>query len=522
MLGKPRKPSQTRVRSTFETMNMELRESMLRRRRHVASKTSFNFFIAIAILLNAVIVGIEVDYGWGDRLEDRFLFFVFDLIFCFVFFVEMLLRISQMGWDYFVDYWNLFDYTLVILGCLALVQEIRDNGARGAMIVGAVRIMRYTRVVDHLGGLRAFRELFLIIKGLILGIRTLFWVAMLLAIMVYVVAIFLATFVGQSQYCKEHWRYTEQYVGSVLRAMWTMIQVITFDNWATDVARPMGEVAPGIDIAILCGILVCSLGILNVAVAVMVQQVLTLARETNAEAESVLERADKMILKSMATGFLESDADGSAELDIDEFKQLVASPEISMKLRLLGVRSDEADNLFELLDADGSGTLSPEEFIAGLQKYKGQARGQDLVQLICFTQKQGVRARKFTERAKKMNKKADKIQERLNRMGRTMGFELSDREEAEGRAADIWSKAADFQRAIRMVHRERDFAFPDLEGDTPGPSTSPSRSSQSPSRGQSRAVSHAASHAASRESPRGIPRGSNSPPRPALRGARPT
>ena len=40
------------------------------------------------------------------------------------------------------------------------------------------------------------------------------------------------------------WPQWEPYVGEVHKSMLTVIQVITFDSWATDIVRPMKAVVP--------------------------------------------------------------------------------------------------------------------------------------------------------------------------------------------------------------------------------------------------------------------------------------
>lgn len=57
-------------------------------------------------------------------------------------------------------------------------------------------------------------------------------------------------------------------------------------------------------------------------------------------------------------------------------KEAVARiPGLVKKLGLLGITIEEAESLFDIMDVNGSGTVTPEEFIAGLQKIKGQAKG---------------------------------------------------------------------------------------------------------------------------------------------------
>jgi voltage-gated sodium channel len=447
-----------RLPTVFEQMNAELWEDVHKRRIHTAASPRFNLTVGAAILINAILIGIEVDYGRGDKLEDRQVFFIFDVFFSVGFFIEMLVRQNQLGWDYFLDPWNVFDYVLVVLSCVDLAVSIADEGSMAAVRI--IRLLRILRIVRNIRGIRMFRELWMIIQGLIDSLRTMGWVALLLFIIVYCISVVLTTTVGHSEYVRAHWRFSEQYVGTVYRTMWTTIQVITFDNWATDIVRPMSNVSSITVWVYLAIITVCTFGVLNVIVAVMVERTLTIAKENRDIIGGVLEKTEKELLKSMAEDFFALDEDGSGELDFEEFQKLIRTPTFSFKLRLLGIFEDEAESLFDLMDADGSGTVSPEEFIAGLQKLKGPAKGQDLVQLICFAQKQCSRASRFCERISKLNVTADIVQARLHNIGKGMTCELKDRKQAEHRKDDVWRMAAERQTVIGKLDADRRLKFP--------------------------------------------------------------
>lgn len=449
-----------RLATVFEQMNAEVWEDVIKRRLHPASSPKFNLAIGCTILVNAVMIGIEVDNGRGDKLKDRVFFFACDFLFSLIFFVEMLFRQHQLGWDYFLDPWNVFDYVLVVLSCVDLTVSISDEGSMPAVRI--IRLLRLLRIVRNIRGIRMFRELWMIIQGLLDSITTMGWVALLLFIIVYCVAVVLCTAVGQSDYVKEHWQHSDMYVGTVYRSMWTVLQMITFDNWATDIVRPMSEVSPLTVWLCLITIIICTFGVLNVIIAVMVERTLTIAKENRDVIGGVLEKTEKELLKSMAQDFFDLDADNSGELDFEEFQALIRTPTFGFKLRLLGIFEDEAESLFELMDSNQDQTVSPEEFIAGLQKLKGPAKGQDLVNLICFAQKQCLRAARFVERIQKLNLKADRIQERLDSIGSGMSEELRDRKKATKRKDDVWRKAAERTEVIGKLDTDRRMKFPGL------------------------------------------------------------
>jgi len=457
--------NQYRLQTVFEQMNAEFAEDAKKRKDHVANNPYFNCGIAVLIVVNTIMIGVEVDHARGDALEDRIGFFLLDFIFAFVFFVEMLFRQNQLGWDYFIDPWNVFDYTLVVLNCADLVISISSEGSGGIKLASTLRVFRLLRVVRSIRGLKMFYGLWMIIQGLLDSLRTMTWVAVLLLIIVYCIAVALTTLVGHDEYVHEHWLESEQYVGRVWRSMWTVIQIITLDNWATDIARPLMEFAPASLFFVFLTIIVCTFGVMNIIIAVMVERMQTIAQENKDMTSSVLQHTEQELLKSMGEEFNDADLDGNGELEYDEFKRLIRTSSLQYKFRLLGIQVDEAESLFELMDADKSGAVTPEEFITGLQKLKGIAKGQDLVQLICFAQKQCLRAVRFVERLKQLNIQADIIQERLNDVGKGITHELTDRKKASSRNEIVWKNAASREKVITKLDLNRQLEFPSLAKD---------------------------------------------------------
>jgi len=460
-MGSGQSAASKRLPTVFEQMNAELWEDVHKRRKHLANNPKFNLTVGFAILVNAILIGVEVDNGKGDLRADRQVWFILDLLFGLGFFFEMLVRQNQLGWDYFLDPWNVFDYVLVVLSCVDLAVSLSDEGSMAAVRI--IRLLRLLRIVRNIRGIRMFRELWMIIQGLLDSLRTMGWVALLLFLIIYCVAVIITTTVGHDEYVREHWRFSQQYVGTVFRSMWTILQVITFDNWATDIVRPMSEVSPMTTWLMLVVITICTFGVLNVIIGVMVERTLTIAKENRDIITQVLEKTENELLQTMSTDFTLNDEDGSNSLDFEEFQKLIRTPTFSFKLRLLGIFEDEAESLFALMDADGSGTVSNEEFTTGLRKLKGPAKGIDLVQLITFAQKQCSRASAFCERIKKLNIKADEIQIRLHSIGKGMTSELRDRKQASERKDDVWRMASERQTVIGKLDADRRLKFPAVE-----------------------------------------------------------
>lgn len=94
-------------------------------------------FINLAIVVNAVVIGLETDYSCHSTkncVQSEFLVWnVFEYLFLIIFLVEMVLKVLAYKWKgYWGDDWNKFDFTLVMLACVdILVMGVIMGGGEG-------------------------------------------------------------------------------------------------------------------------------------------------------------------------------------------------------------------------------------------------------------------------------------------------------------------------------------------------------------------------------------------------------
>jgi len=76
--------------------------------------------------------------------------------------------------------------------------------------------------------------------------------------------------------------------------------------------------------------------------------------------------------------FCELDEDNSGTINAKELLEQIKNPDVAAYFSKLGVDTDEVDKLFELMDEDGSGFITQEEFLWGCLRLKGWAKSLDL------------------------------------------------------------------------------------------------------------------------------------------------
>merc|ERR1712012_238862 len=80
--------------------------------------------------------------------------------------------------------------------------------------------------------------------------------------------------------------------------------------------------------------------------------------------------------------FSEMDKDMSGTINLDEIILYFDDPTVASYFKYLGLDAHDTERLFCLLDADDSGELTLDEFLAGCLRLKGVARSIDVYTLI--------------------------------------------------------------------------------------------------------------------------------------------
>lgn len=256
------------------------------------------------------------------------------------------------------------------------------------------------------------------VKGLVGGFRTLFLSFALLFAVLYVIAGFATMTIGRDQLVKELG--LAAHFENIPASMFTAFRCFSGECFAES-GQPIAAVlAHSHGLAfVMCytaSYIFVSLGIYNVILAVYVDITMRAAKESEAvtaeqhSRESIrIARTTRELLKKFAAAyrmFSDMDEPGRSGARID-FKPMESSftdedihehIAITKELFLLIIQDqsvqflmDELDlphdraNLFEIIDADGSGTLHVTELVQGLLKIRGEVKKSDAVATLLAT-----------------------------------------------------------------------------------------------------------------------------------------
>lgn len=464
LTGKPQRSWKWDDRPEFQSVYQQLKaespEVEEKREKHVANQKWFNSAIGVVIVANAICIGVEVDNSRGDNLKDRFIFFILEVIFIGIFTAEMLMRQSLLGWNYFLDAWNVMDYFLVVVGFVDVSVSLIYAEQADIKVLTAFRMIRIVRLVRNVRLLRMFRELWMVVRGFFDSLPSLGWVSLLLTLNLYVCAVYIAMVVSKAPETNEHWFDSKQYIGTIFKTMWSLLEVVTYDKSTDRVQRPLIMLNPPAVFVFAFLAIICSFGLLNVIVGVIVERTLQVALENEEEVQKEIEKCEKYVMESMGEEFVKADVDGNGELEMEEFKKAIREPGFAEMLRLIEVPVVEAEELFFLMDVDKSKSISAQEFVEGIQRCKGGAKGKDMIQLISSTQRQLRRCSRLTERINRLNRLADNCMERLDDMWEKTENELEERARSKRRQEQLDTKCKEKQRILDHIEANRTLKFP--------------------------------------------------------------
>ncbi|MCP5480558.1 MAG: ion transporter [Spirochaetales bacterium] len=176
----------------------------------IAVSAWFTNLITIVILIAGVLVGIEtypnMVAAYGGPLH------VLDQIVLWIFVVEVVVKMLAEGnrpWRYFLDPWNVFDFSIVAAAFMPF----------GGSSVAVLRLARLLRVLKLV---RALPKLQVLVTALLRSIPSMGYVSILLIMLFYVYAVAAVLFFGQND--PVHFK-------DLPLAMLSLFRAVTLEDW---------------------------------------------------------------------------------------------------------------------------------------------------------------------------------------------------------------------------------------------------------------------------------------------------
>ena len=208
--------------------------------------------ITFVIILNAAVLGVLTDRSLSA--EEIVFLEAIDKACLVIFTIELVAKLLVYRRDFWSDGWNIFDFVIVLSSIV--------------FISSSISVIRAFRIFRLLKALAEFPELQILVSSMLKAIPSMTWALLLLFIVFYIFAVFGSTMYGDT---------FPELFGDIGGSMFTLFQVMTFESWATAVARPIMAMYPYAWVYFLVFILLTAITLLNVMVGIVVEAVGTIS-----------------------------------------------------------------------------------------------------------------------------------------------------------------------------------------------------------------------------------------------------
>eukprot|EP00929_Paragymnodinium_shiwhaense_P073093 TRINITY_DN37152_c1_g1_i1.p1 TRINITY_DN37152_c1_g1~~TRINITY_DN37152_c1_g1_i1.p1 ORF type:complete len:819 (+),score=218.32 TRINITY_DN37152_c1_g1_i1:111-2567(+) len=298
----------------------------------IAKSTLFETMTLAVISFNAIWIAVDLDLNDATILTKAHpMFQIAEHSFCFYFFCEIIIRFGAFRdkSDCLKDAWFVFDSTLVLLmifetWILTFATTFGSFDFASGSILKIARLVRLTRMARLARIMRAIPELVILIKGIWVATRSVFFTLALLLIIVYVFAI------AFKQLATDH--IYDEYFRTVPVAAVTLLLYAVLPDFAPIVIA-VGEHNLGLGLLISFFILISSLTVMNMLVGVLVEVV---GAVSSVEKETAIVcQVRSQLTEMLTTSKLDADNDGM--LSRSEFENLLLEPQAAKMIQEVGV-----------------------------------------------------------------------------------------------------------------------------------------------------------------------------------------
>lgn len=339
------------------------------------SSLKFECLIGVFIVLNAITSGVDAMYKAGETRGG--LITISENLFVLIFLLEYMLRVRAESWVWMFDPVNCFDTFVVVTGILVVwILEPMGIEIDALRRIAAFRVLRLGRLAKTARTIPQFRELWMLVSGVLECSRLLFWSFVIIIGVHFMFAVLVMEIIAKSETFKD-----DELVAAVFPnlfyTMFTLFQIMTFDSWA-GIVRPIVLKMPAS--TPIFGLFVGTAGIVlvNLMTAVVVKNAFDAAEadeEAKAHAQVAAEAKRQAELKEM---FNSLDEDGSGALNREEFTDVLDDVSFLRQMKMLDIDLEELPDIFDILD-DGDGEVTTEEFVVGITRLQGIAMSRDML-----------------------------------------------------------------------------------------------------------------------------------------------
>ncbi len=205
----------------------------------------FEITIISLIVLNGVTMWLET----YENIVVKYWVFInyFNTFVISIFTIEAISKIIVYKKEYFKSWWNLFDFTIVIISLIPAQWPFE--------ILRILRVLRLLRLITVIPQMRK------IVWALFSIIPWILSVSALLMIIFYVFAIMATNL---------YWESFPEWFWSLWNSFYTLFQIMTLESWSMWIVRPVMEVYPRAWVLFILFVLIATFIMVNLVIAIVV------------------------------------------------------------------------------------------------------------------------------------------------------------------------------------------------------------------------------------------------------------
>uniref|UniRef100_A0A7S0AQT2 EF-hand domain-containing protein n=1 Tax=Pyrodinium bahamense TaxID=73915 RepID=A0A7S0AQT2_9DINO len=229
----------------------------------------------------------------------------------------------------------------------------------------------------------------LMVCSILMSLASLSWALLLLFIIMYTFSIVFMQ--GAIMYLQDPTSSREAdsirdgvvlWYGSVFETMYTLLASIVGGADWMDVVRPLEKISMVYRLLFSFYIVFVVIGVLNVLTGIFVERACEMSGlDRDLVIQTQLKR-DETFLTEMTRIFQEADADGSGTVTWEEFKGYLENDRVKAYFTAQQLDAFDARTLFDILNDGNGDEMNIQSFIVGCQRLKGLAKGVDLVAVL--------------------------------------------------------------------------------------------------------------------------------------------
>jgi voltage-gated sodium channel len=228
----------------------------------------FQLFITVAIILNAITLGLETAPEFVGAFMSTLL--LLDLAFLALFTFEIILKLFVYRTQFFKSGWNIFDFTIVAISLLPFIQ--------GLSVLRALRVLRVLRLISIVPQFRKVTQAFL---DSLSGLAA---IGAILLLIFYVGAVMSTKLFGEQ---------FPDWFGSIPASLYSLFQIMTLESWSMGIVRPVMEIYPYAWLFFIPFILLTTFAALNLLIGVIVDSMQSLHDQTTDSIDAHLTQQDQ-------------------------------------------------------------------------------------------------------------------------------------------------------------------------------------------------------------------------------------